>query len=104
MGTNFVRCRYGNTISHKMFGEGIHNTMDIRRFATCTGMGYLETKLKGFNNKLASYLKSINNGGNYDKLIYKIIRVLDETYNEINLYDRIYWCKFLGIFWLTISS
>ena len=65
---------------------------------------YLKIKFIELNNTLASYLRQINYGRNYSKSIYKIIQVIDKTYYEIDLYNRIYWCKFLGIFWLTIRS
>jgi len=60
---------------------------------------YLESKLKAINT-------SIKNISNYKSLamnafiLLKIIPEIDKIYAEISQYNRIYWCKFLGSFWL----
>ena len=55
--------------------------------------------------KYTIFLQSdLNHAQFTNRFISSVIRVLDNMYYEIRLYNRNYWCKFLGMFWLTIGS
>ena len=73
---------------------------------------YLQTKLQFINKHLNSLLKlmyQINSATNNSRGIIpieitKLIKQLTDILLEIQEYNNIFWAKYLGIFWFSLSS
>lgn len=65
---------------------------------------FLNLKLKSVNQRLAKKLMDTNDKSNANTLSLNVMRQLNRTYSEIREYNRNYWSKYLGVFWMTYSS
>jgi len=64
---------------------------------------YLESKLKAINASIKNISKYKDLAMNA-YILLKIVPDIDTIYAEISEYNRIFWCKFLGIFWLCTDT